>query len=107
MLILSMIILVKSDENIPFVLVGNKCDLDGKRNVTFDEVSITVPIMHKVIKFVCLVKASKLAEQWGVPYVETSAKTRLNVDKIFYDLMKDVYKRKLAEGSYILKLFRI
>jgi len=74
------ILRVKGDENIPFVLVGNKCDLDGKRNVTHDE-------------------ASKLAEQWGVPYVETSAKTRLNVDKIFYDLMKDVYKRKLAEGA--------
>jgi len=74
------ILRVKGDENIPFVLVGNKCDLENKRNVTLEE-------------------AQKLAEQWHVPYVETSAKTRLNVDKIFHDLMTEVYKRKQVDGT--------
>lgn len=74
------ILRVKGDEAIPFVLVGNKCDLDIKRNVSLEE-------------------ANKLAEQWRVPYVETSAKTRLNVDKIFHDLMKEIYKRKQADGT--------
>jgi Ras-related protein Ral-A len=54
---------VKNDENIPFLLVGNKSDLDEKRKVSLTE-------------------ANARAQQWGVPYVETSAKTRDNVDKV-------------------------
>lgn len=57
------ILRVKNDENIPFLLVGNKCDLEDKRKVTFQE-------------------ANERAKQWGVTYVETSAKTREHVDKV-------------------------
>ena len=31
-----------------------------------------------------------LAESWGVPYVETSAKTNANVDDAFYTAVKEV-----------------
>lgn len=54
---------MKNDESIPFLLVGNKCDLNDKRKVPLNE---------------CQVRA----QQWSVPYVETSAKTRENVDKV-------------------------
>ena len=54
---------MKADENIPFLLVGNKMDLDEKRQVSVEE-------------------AQQRAAQWSVPYVETSAKTRANVDKV-------------------------
>jgi small GTP-binding protein len=58
------ILRVKNDENIPFLLVGNKCDLNDKRKVPLSE-------------------CQGRAQQWGgVPYVETSAKTRENVDKV-------------------------
>ncbi|XP_063233238.1 ras-related protein Ral-a isoform X1 [Bacillus rossius redtenbacheri] len=57
------ILRVKNDENIPFLLVGNKSDLEEKRKVA-------------------LAEAQGRAQQWGVPYVETSAKTRENVDKV-------------------------
>ena len=57
------ILRVKNDENIPFVLVGNKCDLNEKRKVS-------------------LADANSKAQQWAVPYVESSAKTRENVDKV-------------------------
>ena len=57
------ILRVKNDENIPFMLVGNKMDLEDKRQVTVEE-------------------AQSRAQQWNVPYVETSAKTRANVDKV-------------------------
>ncbi|XP_055610651.1 ras-related protein Ral-a isoform X2 [Uranotaenia lowii] len=69
------ILRVKNDENIPFLLVGNKCDLNDKRKVP-------------------LAECQGRAQQWGVPYVETSAKTRENVDKIFYDLIRDISNRK-------------
>lgn len=58
------ILRVKNDESIPFLLVGNKCDLNDKRKVS-------------------LAECQNRAQQWGVPYVETSAKTRENVDKVW------------------------
>lgn len=69
------ILRVKSDENIPFLLVGNKADLEDRRQVTIEE-------------------AQTRAQQWNVPYVETSAKTRANVDKVFFDLMREIRSRK-------------
>ncbi|CAL4173348.1 unnamed protein product, partial [Meganyctiphanes norvegica] len=69
------ILRVKSDEQIPFILVGNKADLSDCRKVSLDE-------------------AQSRASQWGVPYVETSAKTRANVDKVFFDLSRMISARK-------------
>ena len=43
--------------------MGNKSDLQEKRKVS-------------------LAEAQGRSQQWGVPYVETSAKTRENVDKV-------------------------
>jgi len=57
------ILRVKNDENIPFLLVGNKMDLEERRQVTVEE-------------------AQARAQEWNVSYVETSAKTRANVDKV-------------------------
>ncbi|XP_021925818.1 ras-related protein Ral-a isoform X2 [Zootermopsis nevadensis] len=74
------ILRVKNDENIPFLLVGNKSDLDEKRKVS-------------------LAESSARAQQWGVPYVETSAKTRDNVDKVFFDLLRKIVAQKAAENS--------
>ena len=42
---------------VPFILVGNKADLESSRQVRTEE-------------------AAKRAQQWGVPYLETSAKTK-------------------------------
>ncbi|CAD5221704.1 unnamed protein product [Bursaphelenchus xylophilus] len=41
-----------------------------------------------------LAQAQQKAESWGVPYVETSAKTRKNVDSVFYDLMREIKRAK-------------
>lgn len=79
-----MLIVVGGDDNVPFLLVGNKCDLSSKRAVPLDE-------------------ALRLADSWKVPYIETSAKTRLNVDKVFNDLMEEIYKRKCSQGRDSIK----
>lgn len=71
------ILRVKGDENIPFLLVGNKTDLEDKRQVSVQE-------------------AQRRAEQWKVPYIETSAKTRVNVDKVFFDLTREICSRKVV-----------
>lgn len=74
------ILRVKGDDNIPFILVGNKADMEDSRKVSVEE-------------------AQERARQWNVPYVETSAKNRTNVDKVFFDLMREIRNRKLAEKS--------
>eukprot|EP00105_Crassostrea_gigas_P008614 XP_011423236.1 PREDICTED: ras-related protein Ral-A isoform X3 [Crassostrea gigas] len=73
------ILRVKNDDTIPFLLVGNKADLEDKRYVSVEE-------------------AQERAKQWNVPYVETSAKTRANVDKVFYDLMRTIRDKKAANA---------
>eukprot|EP00826_Nyctotherus_ovalis_P066468 TRINITY_DN9822_c0_g6_i2.p1 TRINITY_DN9822_c0_g6~~TRINITY_DN9822_c0_g6_i2.p1 ORF type:complete len:125 (-),score=23.59 TRINITY_DN9822_c0_g6_i2:97-471(-) len=45
---------------IPMVLVGNKCDLEDKRVVDKGE-------------------AAKMSEEWGIEYVETSAKVNASL----------------------------
>lgn len=58
------ILRVKAEEDkIPLLVVGNKSDLEERRQVPIEE-------------------ARSKAEEWGVQYVETSAKTRANVDKV-------------------------
>ena len=42
-------------------------------------------------------EAQSKAEKWGKVYIETSAKTRENVDKAFFDLMLEIKKRKMAD----------
>jgi Ras-related protein Ral-A len=78
------ILRVKDDENIPFLLVGNKCDLENNRKVSQDE-------------------ANAKAAEWNVPYVETSAKTNVNVDKVFFDLMKEIKRRKVESETQLNK----
>ncbi|XP_065896461.1 ras-related protein Ral-A-like [Dysidea avara] len=69
------ILRVKVDVQIPMILVGNKVDLADRREVSQQE-------------------AEDLAQSWGVNYVETSAKTRVNVEKVYLALMTDISKRK-------------
>lgn len=72
------ILRVKNDENIPFLLVGNKADLDDRRTVSEEA-------------------AREQADQWRVKYIETSAKTRHNVNKIFMELLREIQARRNSE----------
>ena len=75
-----LILRVKVDLQTPLILVGNKLDLsDERREVQTEE-------------------AEALARSWGVPYVETSAKTKVNVERVFYDLLGRIQQRKVAQG---------
>merc|ERR1719150_2255282 len=61
---------------IPLILVGNKCDLTDEREVTKEE-------------------ATRLAEnEWEVPFFETSAKTNINVEACFHQLIREIKKSK-------------
>lgn len=72
-------------------MVGNKCDLQSR--------AIDVKA------------ASDLAKQYGVPFIETSAKTRQGVDDAFYTLVREIRKvsfnllYELCSVSVILFIF--
>jgi len=72
------ILRVKNTEDVPMILIGNKSDLNNQRQVRLDD-------------------ANGKADKWNKPYIETSAKTRENVDKAFFDLMREIKKRRQAE----------
>jgi hypothetical protein len=48
-----------------------------------------------------------LAERWGVPFLETSAKTRINIEEAFYTLIRvtprysQEYKVVLMGGKHL------
>ncbi|XP_008834447.1 GTPase KRas isoform X2 [Nannospalax galili] len=65
---------VKDSEDVPMVLVGNKCDLPSR---TVDKT-----------------QAQDLARSYGIPFIETSAKTRQGVDDAFYTLVREIRKHK-------------
>lgn len=58
-----------------FVLVGNKSDKTYEREVSREE-------------------GAALARQWGCEFLETSAKTRANVEKLFTDLIRTLRHQK-------------
>ncbi len=64
----------------PFILVGNKADLAGQRQVSARD-------------------AELLARDWGCPYVETSAKTRQNVDEVYARLMRAIRDGRRAQQA--------
>jgi len=71
------ILRVKDVETIPFVLVGNKADLESSRCVSKEE-------------------GETLAKKLNCKFLESSAKTKQNVHECFHELVRDIkdYKRK-------------
>lgn len=62
---------VKDSENVPVLVVGNKSDLEIERQVSFEE-------------------GAAFAKSLGCPFLETSAKQRINVEEAFYGLVRAI-----------------
>lgn len=61
-------------ENVNKLLVGNKCDLEEKRQVTYEE-------------------GAELAKQFDVPFLEVSAKNTKNVEETFTTMASEIQER--------------
>jgi len=69
------ILCVKDNDKVPFVLVGNKCDLEEDREVPFE-------------------KGQSFANELGCPFLEASAKTRKNVAEVFEAIVREINKER-------------
>uniref|UniRef100_K7GHY4 small monomeric GTPase n=1 Tax=Pelodiscus sinensis TaxID=13735 RepID=K7GHY4_PELSI len=58
-------------EKVPVILVGNKVDLESEREVSSNE-------------------GRALAEEWGCPFMETSAKSKTMVDELFAEIVRQM-----------------
>ncbi|KAM5256073.1 GTPase NRas-like [Ctenodactylus gundi] len=70
---------VKDSDDVPMVLVGNKCDLPT-RTVDTEQ-------------------ARELAKSYGIPFIETSAKTRQGVEEAFYTLVREIRRYRMKKVS--------
>jgi len=76
------IVRIKDDnEDIPIVLVGNKCDLEKERQVARE-------------------KGEELAKKFRLGFIEVSAKANNGVNEMFYELVRriQVYRTKKTTG---------
>lgn len=55
-------------------MIGNKCDWEDKRVISEEQ-------------------GQALADELGIPFLEVSAKSNINIDKAFYSLAADIKKR--------------
>lgn len=63
-----------ASEGVNKILIGNKCDWEEKRAVS-------------------TAQGQALADELGIPFIEVSAKSNINVEKAFFSLAQDIKKR--------------
>mmetsp|Transcript_34368 Transcript_34368/g.40137 ORF Transcript_34368/g.40137 Transcript_34368/m.40137 type:complete len:211 (+) Transcript_34368:55-687(+) len=63
-----------ANEKVNKLLVGNKCDLESQRQVSYEE-------------------GKKFADQLGIKFIETSAKNSVNVDAAFFAMANEIKER--------------
>jgi len=75
---------VKDRDDVPIIMIGNKLDLNSQRVIT-------------------RLEADQLARSMGVPYIETSAKTRVNIEEAFFTLIRHT-PRASSVGCNVYKV---
>lgn len=63
-----------ASDDVVKMLIGNKCDMDDKRCIT-------------------RVRGDALAREHGIPFLETSAKNNVNIEKAFFEMARLVLKK--------------
>lgn len=69
-----------ASEGVNKILIGNKCDWEEKRAISTE-------------------RGQALADELGIPFLEVSAKSNINVDQAFYSLAADIKKRIIDTQS--------
>lgn len=65
------ILRVKDTDEVPMILVGSKTELNDQRVVSREE-------------------GIELAKKWNCPYLEISCKRKINIDEVFFTLIRRI-----------------
>jgi len=74
------ILRAKDTDKFPMVLVGNKSDLHAERAVS-------------------KLEAEEFAKSHGIPFLETSARTRTNIDDAFFQLVREIRNSQIKPAK--------
>ena len=75
-----------ANTSVPMILVGNKADLADRRQVSQAD-------------------AEARARSWGVKYIESSAKTRMNLEQVRNQSWAELHKKLVRPGPH--QIFKI
>jgi len=78
------IVRVQDNDDMPIIVVGNKCDLNELREVSTEE-------------------GKELARCLGADFIEASAKTRINVEQIFINLVRKMREKRGLANKKVMK----
>ena len=73
-----------ADSNAEIILIGNKIDLDSDRIISYED-------------------GLELAKQYGVSFIETSAKSNDGVDKAFMKIITQIIENKALNKDIVFK----
>ncbi|KAK3834640.1 MAG: ras family-domain-containing protein [Linnemannia elongata] len=65
-----------ASEGVNKILIGNKCDMPDKKVISKDQ-------------------GQALADEFGIKFLETSAKSNIGVEEAFYSIARDIKKRMI------------
>ncbi|KAF9132193.1 GTP-binding protein [Mortierella sp. 14UC] len=65
-----------ASEGVNKILIGNKCDMPDKKMISKDQ-------------------GQALADEFGIKFLETSAKSNIGVEEAFYSIARDIKKRMI------------
>lgn len=81
------ILRVKDRDEFPMLMVGNKSDLEAQRTVSLED-------------------AQQLSRELKIPYIECSAKLKINIDQAFHELVRVVRKFQISERPLLRDEYR-
>jgi len=77
------IVRVKGSDKVPILLVANKVDLENQREVP-------------------TVEGMALAQIWGCTFIESSAKSRMNVNEVFAEIVREMNQKSYSKDREIV-----
>ncbi len=78
-----------AQEDVVKMIIGNKCDMDDKRVIGID-------------------RGMDIAKHHNIQFLETSAKTNVNIDQAFYDITRRILERVCSRSyTYVHHIYDV